>query len=111
MGILRRGFLMGHYVFVVVGLFLATIVVLLMASVVHGNIGIPPNLPLQYQGSGNTLQTLLNLSWPAAQGVGSTFTFFAPANSAIKVQLYKHQQAHIQNHTKLSIESCCIMLQ
>ncbi|CAK9208388.1 unnamed protein product [Sphagnum troendelagicum] len=75
---------MGHYAFVVVGLFLGTIVLLLMASVVHGKIGIPPNLPLQYQGSGNTLQTLLNLSWPAAQGVGSTFTFFAPANSAVK---------------------------
>jgi hypothetical protein len=74
MGIYRRGFLMGHYAFVVVGLFTRTIVVLLMASVVHGKIGIPPKLPLQYQGSGNTLQTLLNLSWPAAQGVGSTFT-------------------------------------
>jgi hypothetical protein len=97
MGVYRRGFLMGHYAFVVVGLFLGAIVVLLMASVVHGKIGIPPNLPLQYQGGGNTLQTLLNLSWPAAQGVGSTFTFFAPANSAVKVQLCKHQQ---QAHSK-----------
>jgi len=94
MGNFRRGLLMGHYAFAVVGLFLGTIVVLLMASVVHGEIGIPPILPLQYQGRGNTLQTLLNLSWPAAQGVGSTFTFFAPANSAVKVQLSNHQQAH-----------------
>ncbi|KAG0616266.1 hypothetical protein M758_5G102800 [Ceratodon purpureus] len=46
--------------------------------------GSPPILPGRYQGSGNTLQALLNASWPAAQGPSATFTFFAPQNKAIK---------------------------
>jgi len=47
--------------------------------------GIPPALPVRYQGSGSTLQALLNASWPAAQGQSATFTFFAPQNKAVKV--------------------------
>lgn len=49
--------------------------------------GFPPILPKQYQGNGNVLQALLNASWPAAQGPTSTYTFFAPQNSAVKVLL------------------------
>ena len=49
------------------------------------NPAIPPLLPKQYQGTGNVLQALLNASWPAAQGPTSTYTFFAPQNSAVKV--------------------------
>lgn len=47
--------------------------------------GIPPVLPKQYQGNGNVLQALLNASWPTAQGPTTTYTFFAPRNSAVKV--------------------------
>lgn len=49
----------------------------------------PPILPKQYQGKGNVLQALLNASWPAAQGPTSTYTFFAPQNSAVKVLVLK----------------------
>ena len=49
----------------------------------------PPILPKQYQGNGNVLQALLNESWPHAQGPTSTYTFFAPQNSAVKVLVFK----------------------
>ncbi|XP_024387861.1 uncharacterized protein [Physcomitrium patens] len=64
----------------------ATVAVMLMAvaHVAHGKAEVPPILPKAYQGSGNVLQALLNQSWPAAQGVSSTLTFFAPQSSAIK---------------------------
>jgi hypothetical protein len=48
-----------------------------------------PTLPSSYGGiSGNTLMNMTATSWPPAQGPFATFTFFAPANSALEVQIY-----------------------
>jgi len=70
--------------------FIGYIVVFILVigiKIVEGKAGFPPILPKQYQGSGNVLQALLNQSWPTSQGSSSTFTFFAPQNSAVKVYL------------------------
>jgi hypothetical protein len=64
---------------------LAMVLLMVAIRVVEGLTPTPPTLPKKYQGNGNTLQLLLNESWPVAQGPASTFTFFAPENSAIKV--------------------------
>lgn len=76
-----------------------TMVLMLMIAirVVEGLTPTPPILPKRYQGNGNTLQLLLNESWPLAQGPASTFTFFAPENSAIKVLFVEHSRS-FQNH-------------
>ncbi|KAH8956102.1 hypothetical protein BDL97_07G021100, partial [Sphagnum fallax] len=44
-----------------------------------------PKLPSSYGGmTGNTLMNMTATSWPQAQGPLATFTFFAPANSALE---------------------------
>ncbi|KAG0574452.1 hypothetical protein KC19_VG263100 [Ceratodon purpureus] len=63
---------------------MALVVLLMGTGIAEGKAGTPPILPKQYQGSGTVLQALLNQSWPAAQGLSATFTFFAPQNSAVK---------------------------
>lgn len=68
---------------------LAMVLLMVAIRVVEGLTPTPPILPKKYQGNGNTLQLLLNESWPIAQGPASTFTFFAPENSAIKVLVLK----------------------
>lgn len=66
------------------------VIILLCIKVVEAaRPGTPPVLPARYQGTGNTLQALLNASWPVAQGPSATFTFFAPQNKAVKVKTYQ----------------------